>query len=250
MSEPYFKPTFDCGAHPLARIGFICVANAGLTEHDMFLMKPNDVGVHFTRVRMQQQCTIMNLAEMESGLDDALVTLMPGRRDLDVICYNCTSGSFVIGEEKIIQKIESSRSKVKATTLLTGVLSAFRALNAMKVVIGTAYTNDINILEKEYFERNNIEVLNIKGLGLLTDEEMNKVTLDSLIKFAISIDHPDAEAIFLSCGALRSVEVIEKIESIVQKPVIASNQASLWHCLRLSGIPNQIEGFGRLMKYY
>ena len=213
----------------------------------MFAMKPDGVGVHFTRVRMPRECTIENLASMEAALDDAVSTLMPGRDDVSVLCYNCTSGSVVIGEERVVAKLATGRPGVKATTLLTGVVAALRALGADRLVIGTAYTDDINAEEAEYFRLQGFDVLDIQGLGLTTDTQMNRVTPEFLAEFAIALDRPDADAIFLSCGALRALEAIEKIERATGKPVISSNQASMWHCLRLAGIEDRIDGFGRLL---
>jgi maleate isomerase len=76
---------------------------------------------------------------------------------------------------------------------------------------------------------------------------MNRVTLDSLLDFAAYVDRPDAEAVFLSCGALRSVEILEAAEARLGKPVICSNQASLWECLRLAGVQDRVAGFGSLL---
>lgn len=232
-----------------ARIGYLAIANAGIIENDMFSMKPEGVFLHFTRIPMGTEVNIENLAGMEAGIGNAVDSLMSGRDDLDVICYNCTSGSFVIGEEKIINKIEEKRPSVKGTTMFTGVVNALHALNVRKIAVGTAYTDDINELERKFLEERGFDVLTMKGLNLLTDVEMNNVTPDELVDFAVSIDQPEAEAIFLSCGGLRSAEAVQRIEDIVQKPVISSNQASFWNCLRLAGIQDKIEGFGKLFNY-
>lgn len=238
---------FDDGPYPRARLGFVCVANAGLTEGDMFAMKPDGVGLSFTHVPMQTDCTVASLAQMEHDLDGALSGFLPGRDDVDVICYNCTSGSFVIGEDKIRRKIEHGRDGVRGTTLLTGVVSALEAVGAQRVAVGTAYTSDIDELERAYFEARGFEISEIRGLNLLTDTEMNKVSPRFLGEFAQSLDAPDVDALFLSCGALRSLEVVDRIERALGKPVLCSNQASFWHCLRLSGISDRIGGFGRLL---
>ena len=63
-----------------------------------------------------------------------------------------------------------------------------------------------------------------------------------------AIDHPDADAIFMSCGALRVLTVIDEIEAATGKPVVFSNQANFWQCLRLAGIDDRIAGFGRLLR--
>jgi maleate isomerase len=248
MNKNTLKIQFDDGPHPRAQLGFIAVANADLTEADMFRMKPQDVGVHFTRVKMEKECTVSSLSKMGEMLENAIGSLMPGRTDLDVVCYNCTAGSFVIGEDNIIKTIQDQYSDVKGTTLLTGVVNALRALNVKKIVMATAYTDDINHLEKEYFEQKGFDVLDIKGLGLMTDMEMNRVTLETLKNFAVSLDQPEAQAIFMSCGALRSLEIIQQVEAATGKPFIGSNHASMWHCLRLAGIKDHFDGFGELFR--
>jgi maleate isomerase len=79
---------------------------------------------------------------------------------------------------------------------------------------------------------------------------MNRVSPDCLADFAKTVDRPDADALFISCGALRSTDIIERLESELGKPVIGSNQASMWNCLRLAGIKDRMDGFGRLLREY
>jgi len=79
---------------------------------------------------------------------------------------------------------------------------------------------------------------------------MVKVTPDFIKEFALSIDRQDAESIFISCGALRSIDVVDEIEEIVGKPVIVSNQAMIWETLRLAGIKDVIDGYGRLFRKF
>ncbi len=65
-------------------------------------------------------------------------------------------------------------------------------------------------------------------------------------KFALEIDRPDADAVFLSCGGIRSLEVAEEIEQAIGKPLVTSNQAQMWSCLRRSGVKDRLKGFGRI----
>lgn len=241
---------FDDGPYPRARLAFVCVANAGLTEGEMFAMCPAGVGLSFTHMRMGELCTVENLSRMEQDIEECVSRFMNARDDIDVICYNCTSGSFVIGEEVIRNKLESGRDGARGTTLLTGVINALEALGVKRLSIGTAYTDDINALEKQYFESKAIDVVALQGLGLHTDKEMNRVSPRYLRDFACSVDKSEADAVFISCGALRSLEILDEVESILGKPVIASNQASLWHCLRLAGVNDRMMGFGSLLREF
>ncbi|MEI4197329.1 maleate cis-trans isomerase family protein [Roseovarius sp. E0-M6] len=246
--EPEERILYDDGPYPRGRIGFVCVANAGLTEGEMMRMAPPGLGLSFTHMPMRTECTVESLAGMEADLDATLAAFLPGRRDIDVLCYNCTAGSFVIGEEKIATKIGAHPSGAKPTTLLSGVNAAFDALGVRSIALGTAYTADINALERRYFEEAGIGIAALTGMGLMTDVEMNRVSPAYLRDFAISLDRPEADAIFLSCGALRSLEVVEEVEAATGKPMICSNQASFWHCLRLAGIDDRIAGFGQLLR--
>ena len=53
---------------------------------------------------------------------------------------------------------------------------------------------------------------------------------------------------FVSCGALRMIDVVDSVEAKLRKPVICSNQAMIWDTLRLAGIDDRIDGFGRLFR--
>ena len=246
--EERWSPEFDEGPHRRAQIGYVLVANADLSEADFFAMKPPGVGVHFTRVPMPREVGVATLAAMERDLSSAAASMMPGRDDLDVISYSCTSGTFVIGEERVIAELLRLNPRPRATTMLSACVAALEALGARRIVLGTAYTPDLTALEVEFLASKGFDVVRAEGLSLKSDEEMNRVTPDWLARFASEIDVPDADALFLSCGALRVLPVIDVIEAAIAKPVVFSNQANFWHCLRLAGIDDRIEGFGRLFR--
>ena len=132
--------------------------------------------------------------------------------------------------------------------MLSGCVAGLEALGARRIVLGTAYTPDLTALEVEFLASKGFDVVRSEGLSLASDEEMNRVTPAWLARFAREINSPDADALFLSCGALRVLPVIEEIEAEIGKPLVFSNQASFWHCLRLAGIEDRIEGFGRLLR--
>jgi maleate isomerase len=239
---------YDAGPYPRARLAFLCVANAGLTEGEMHAMAPDGVGLSFSRVPMAAACSVESLAAMESELLRALGSLAPGRRDIDVVCYNCTAGSVVIGNDKVRSLLAQARPGAIAATLLDGVTAALAAVGARRLAIATAYDDAVNELERRCFEGMGYGVISLQGLDLPDDETMNRVSPEFLYEFALSVDRPDADAVFISCGALRSTAVIERLEDTLGKPVIGSNQASMWHCLRLAGVRDRMRGYGSLFK--
>jgi len=166
---------------------------------------------------------------------------------LDVIAYACTSGSICIGEDRVIGELQRGAPGATATSLATGVVRALRAMNARRIVVATPYTDDINDLEEKFLVDRGFEVLDMAGMRITFDSEMARVKPKYIRDFARGLDRADAEAIFISCGALRSIEIIDELEQLAGKPVITSNQAMAWDVMRLAGIEDQVSGYGCLL---
>jgi len=79
---------------------------------------------------------------------------------------------------------------------------------------------------------------------------MYRVTPEFIMEYVRDMDRPDAEAIVISCGGIRSLEIIDELERQIKKPVITSNQAMFWDTMRLAGINDKIDGYGMLLKDY
>lgn len=238
---------FDEGRHSKARIGFVLLAMEQTIESDMFRLAPPGVGVHFARAPMANRVSVETLLAMESGIGDAAATILPDVT-LDVACYACTSGSVVIGEDNVFAQLRRGAPDAKPTSLITGVINALRAINAKRITIATPYLDEVNVIEREYLEERGFEVLNIEGLNIENDEDMARVAPQYLADFAASVDREGSDAVFISCGALRSVEIIDALEARLNKPVITSNQAMMWDCLRTAGVTDRVEGYGTLLR--
>ena len=81
-----------------------------------------------------------------------------------------------------------------------------------------------------------------KGRGI------GRVPPESLFRLVRYIDRPEADMVFLSCTNLPTAEMLDDLEAEVGKPVISSNSATFWMSLRMAGINDSIEGFGRLLR--
>ena len=240
---------FDAGRHPRAKLGFVLLATEQTVQDDVIRLRPGGVGVHFTRAAIPDSITSATLAAQADLLAECASTLLPDG-SLDVVCYACTSGSLVIGESRVLAELERGAPGARATSLITGVIRALRALEAKRIVVATPYLDEVNRREAEYLGEAGFEVLSICGLELERDSDMVRVAPDYLVEFALAQDRADADAIFISCGALRTLDVIDEIEQRAGKPAVCSNQAMIWDCLRLAGIDDRRTGFGRLLSDY
>lgn len=242
------SPEMDAGRHHRAQLGFILMSTDLACEADMMDMAPDGVGVHITRLKTDDYTTNATLARHIDDMAEAASRLQPDMKP-QVISYCCTSGSIVCGEENVFREIRKGAPHAQPMCIVTGVMDALREIGASKIVVGTPYLDEINAVEAAYLAQGGFEVLDIQGLQLTTGIAFGQVTPAYWKQFAHEIDRPDADAIFLSCSGIRALEVVDEIEQMLGKPVITSNQAQFWSCLRRAGVMDQPEGFGQIFKY-
>lgn len=243
-----WAPVLDDGRHNRAQLGFILMSTDLASEQDFFDMVPPGVGIHITRLKTDDYTTRETLAQHIHHMADAASRLQPDMKP-EVISYGCTSGSIVNGEQAVFNAIVKGAPWAQPMCIVTGVVDALRAVGAQKLVVGTPYLDEINTAEAEFLVQKGFDILDIQGLNLATGIEFGQVTPSFWKDFAVQIDQPEADAIFLSCGGIRALEVAEEIEQIVGKPVITSNQAQFWSCLRRAGLSDRLTGFGQLFQH-
>lgn len=240
-----WNPQLDGGRHDRARLGFILMSTDLAAEADFYDMAPKGVAVHITRLKTDDYTTNETLSRHIDFMADAASRIQPDTKP-EVVSYSCTSGSIVIGEERIYEEIRKGAPWAQPMCLVTGVVDALNELGVKKMVVGTPYLDEINTAEAEFLVGKGFDVLDIQGLNLETGIEFGQVTPHFWKEFAVAIDLPEADAIFLSCGGIRALEVVDEIEQAVGKPVITSNQAQFWSCLRRAGIRDELVGFGQI----
>jgi maleate isomerase len=83
-----------------AKIGYALLVTEQTIQDDVMKLRPEGVGIHLTRVPNPDSMTNEIVARQVKLLANAVPTLLPDG-STDVICYACTSGSLVIGEERV-----------------------------------------------------------------------------------------------------------------------------------------------------
>ncbi len=76
---------------------------------------------------------------------------------------------------------------------------------------------------------------------------MARIAPATLVDLARKATHAQADALFVSCTALRGALAVTGMEQAIGRPVVTSNQATAWNCLRLCGDETAHPEFGRLM---
>jgi maleate isomerase len=162
-----------------------------------------------------------------------------------VICYGCTAGGFLKGPQydKDMSASILADTGIPGATSASAITDALNALGVTKISVATAYEPWLNQKVQHYLEAAGITVLDIQGFGT---QAHAAVTPQRVAALARDVDRTEAQAIFISCSNLRTLEIIESLERNLGKPVVTSNQASMWSMLRLVDDKRVISGAGQL----
>ena len=109
------------------------------------------------------------------------------------------------------------------------VLDALQTLGMKKVVLLTPYMSNKAVID--YLTAAGVTVLRDVAMKLEA-KDFGSVTPADWARMAKEIDGPDADGVFLSCTNTTQIEAIAEIERTLGKPVVNSNQAVLWGCVR------------------
>lgn len=225
----------------LSRFGLIALATDLTIEGDAIRLLPESCRLHVTRIAFDNPTTAENLRKTGPRLRAAADILVPGA-ELKGIGFACTSASAVLGPR--VQEAIGDRAPV--TTPAGAALRGFAALGVKRVALMTPYMQEASDLVGDYFAAHGMDVVSRHAMGYADDRDMALLPPEEVIRFALDSDHPDAEALFMSCTALPAVPVIEEIEAELGKPVLSSNQALFWSMLDIAQIP--AGGPGQLFK--
>ncbi|NTY38050.1 ectoine utilization protein EutA [Burkholderia diffusa] len=229
------------------RIGLLVLSTDHVTESDFARMIPRHrIGVYVTRVPFTNPVTRDNLLAMQPSLTSAASLLLPDE-PIDVVMYSCTSASVMIGDEAITKSIRIAKPEAAIVTPTVAALNALNALDAKRISILTPYTSEVSRSMALYFRDRGITIDAVTCLGLTDDRVMARISHDDIVQLAQSAVAPESDALFISCTGIRAAAAVAEIEASIGKPVVTSNLATAWTCMRLCGNNEARSSLGRLM---
>ena len=229
------------------RIGLIALDSDVATESDFHTMLPPDTMFYTSRIRCTNPVTVENLRRQGPLLRDAVKLLIPGQR-LDVVAYSCTSGTVAIGYEGVASEIRAAeRPGIPVVTPITSALAGFAHLGIRTISLLTPYLDPVNQAMRAFIESHGVGVVNIGGFCMEDDREMARIPADAILDAALEVCDERADALFISCTAIRAAEIIERAEAALSRPVLSANQTLIWQSLREAGYRAPVRGFGRLL---
>lgn len=227
----------------LARIGQL-YPSGGLCDYEIQLMAPD--GVQFITTRLPFRHT---------GIADDLRLLEDLERhaqlladaDVATIAVNCTAATLLAGPASITQRIHDATG-LRAVTTIDAVLAALATAGIRRPALLTPYPDDVVAAEERFLRSHGIEIPAHRGIPCETPVEQATIAPERWLELAGTLDKSTIDGVLLSCAGIRVAPVLRQIEHRLGLPVVASNQALLWHLLCDLAIPSRTNSYGSLLE--
>ena len=213
-------------------------------------MTPPGVSLHFTRMNAEGPAGThigqeeRNRSQVESI--PACVRLL-AMVSPSVIVMAHTATSYTLGEAReaaLVAEMEAI-SNARFITAFGSVLVALRRLGVRRIAYATPYSAEMTAQGKQHLETCGVTVV---SSGHLSDvRNIYEESSERAYAIARQVDHPDAEAIFLSGVGMPTLDALQPLEADTGKPVISAASAMMWNALRIAGVRHKFSGFGRLL---
>ena len=230
------------------RVGLITLASDFRIEKDFNnVIYGKNIDLYSNRIQSYNPLTNDSLKKMAEEIPKVVKNILPNEK-LDCIAYGCTSGTIAAGYNSIYEKINLVKPNTKVTTPITSILNALKILKVNKLSIFTPYTKEINQSLIKFFDKKEIEIVELSYFDIASDIDIGKVDPNHLFDVISKKNLTKSDALFVSCTALPVLSIINELEKKLDKIILSSNQALIWDTLRQIGFNEKDEKFGELLR--
>jgi len=170
-----------------------------------------------------------------------------GAKAISVFGSSLTFYKGVKFNEELTKQVTKATG-VPATTQSNGLVDGLKVANGRRVAVATAYTDTVTERLKVFLEEHGFQVTFAKGLGY---ERIPEGAATDQILFKLGTEtysnSKNADALVVSCGALRTLDLIVPLEKEIKVPVVSSTPHGLMNGVRLLGVSPRAQGFGMVL---
>jgi maleate isomerase len=236
-----------------AKIGVVAPSTNTVVQPDCEALRPDGVTCHTARIAIPN----MKIASDEDfsklvglsqeALDRAVDRVMTCEPDILVV--GMSSIMVWDGREASEKRRDAlaRRTGIPVTGGSFGIAAALERLGAKRIAALSPYQPVADRETQRFLEGYGVEVKRFVGLRCPSPTAIAAVPHEETERRLAALDGPDVDAIVQIGTNLSALRVAPKLEARLGKPVLAINAVAMWHALRLLGIEDRIQGFGRLL---
>ncbi|MGH6769293.1 MAG: maleate cis-trans isomerase family protein [Xanthobacteraceae bacterium] len=233
---------------PRARIGFIIPSSNRMIEPQMQRYMPAGVVPHFSRIGMTNRHKAP-LEELIPRITAAADLLADSKCDVTVLqCTGTSMSGGVDMDRRVVAEIEKVSGRPALSTA-SALNAAFAILDAKRLVFISETKQADHDKKLAYLREAGYDIVADKAASLAGTDAYCTTPPAFWYDLAIGMRNDSADAYFISCSNIQSIDVIEDLERDLSKPVVTSNQAAIWCSLRAAGIRDEVRGLGALFRH-
>ncbi|MCY0094965.1 maleate cis-trans isomerase family protein [Hoeflea ulvae] len=238
---------FETERRDEARLGLVVLQADETIETEFRRIMPQAATLHVSRVPSGREVTTESLAAMADHIGQS-AKLFPASVSFDAVGYGCTSGTSVIGIDRVGELVRSGTTARAVTEPISALMAACRHFGLARLAFLSPYVEEVSTGMRAVLAQNGIRTPVFGSFETGEEAVVARIAPASILEAAVQLgSDPDAEAVFISCTNLRTLDVLSATEERLGKPVLSSNQVLAWHMCRLSGIAPAQTGFGKLL---
>ncbi len=219
------------------QFGLIVLQADETLERDMVRLMPEQASCLVSRVPSAEDLTRDSLRAMEAHLT-AAAALLPRGAVFRGVAYGCTSGTAEIGAARIDALVRAGVDTPAVTQPVSALVAACAHLGVSKLGLVSPYVANVSDRLKIVLHEAGIETPKTLSFDEPREENVARIEGSTLTAAATDVGRGgDCDAVFLSCTNLRTLDVIDRIEDDIGKPVLSSNQVLAWHLCQIAGVP-------------
>jgi maleate isomerase len=239
-----------------AVFGVIVPSTNTVVEDEYNQMRPRGVSLHAGRIYIRNE-SLDSDEVFEAFLEDLRTEIGRAIRDVvtakpDYLVMGMSAETFWGGAEgnERFERFVRDQSGLAVSTGASACKEALQRLGARRIGVITPYQPVGDEQVQTFFSQLGFEVTTVHGLKCPSATAIAEVPPEEVRQAFLSVNGGDVDALVQAGTNLPAVGVAARLEDELGKPVIAINAATLWHALRVNGIEDRIEGFGRLLSEF
>jgi maleate cis-trans isomerase len=226
------------------KIGFLGSSAASSPHHASFKkFIPDDVDFSF----MQESGTNSSLYDAK-GKVDALIG-----QSKQLIAERGWNGLIISGAPKEALNANmweqvSSALDIPVALALRSSVAALKVFAAKRILLMTPVDDQLKKMYYDYLAAFGIESFYPPQI-LRAHTDAQKLTADdveAMTRKALS-EYPNVDAIYFQGALLDPIPILDKLETDLKLPIVASNPAMLWLILSKLGLSYNLTGYGKLL---
>jgi maleate isomerase len=230
------------------RFGILVPSTNTTVETEYGRLLPATLQVHVARIPLLSSGA--EIAPRSGDADVDYQAQLLGHAGVEVVALAQTAASLSAEDyDDRITKRMGEAAGVPAITSARAIGLAVRALGARRIALVAPFPiPTIDRLAHHYVANHGLEIVASESFSG-TDSVVYPTLAQGLARDAITrTDRPEIEVFVVPGGNFPTMTFVSEWERAVGKPVLTTNQATLWAMIQIMQADEKLSGFGRLLE--